>query len=247
MILDVLLMPRGLWLLRQHQKSLPATPQRIIQDLKRYPRLGPYRLLGAMQVDAELIELITRVEAMKPRVGLEIGTASGGTLYCWSHLVSKLLISVDLPGGAFGGGYEFTRERLYKALEGNNPGLSIKFVRGCSAEPETLKQVAGILGEARLDFLFIDGDHALKGVTKDLFAYLPFVADGGLVALHDIDAHKSHPECEVNKLWDRIRSMWNGHDIIVNTNGAHLGIGWFIWRSEFTPSLNKLRADFEKS
>ncbi len=38
--------------------------------------------------------------------------------------------------------------------------------------------------------LWIDGDHSLQGVTEDLHDYLPYLAGGAIVALHDVDHRK---------------------------------------------------------
>lgn len=43
------------------------------------------------------------------------------------------------------------------------------------------------VGQA-IDLLIVDGDHTLPGVTRDLDAWLPHMAKGGIVFLHDYDA-----------------------------------------------------------
>lgn len=39
-----------------------------------------------------------------------------------------------------------------------------------------------------LDFIFIDGDHSLEGITLDWTLYAPKVAQGGFMLLHDTSA-----------------------------------------------------------
>jgi len=59
------------------------------------------------QVEEEIIHLLTLLRNLHPEAVLEIGTAGGGTLYLFSKVASShaLILSVDLPGGPFGGGY----------------------------------------------------------------------------------------------------------------------------------------------
>lgn len=39
------------------------------------------------------------------------------------------------------------------------------------------------------DFLFVDGDHSIRGVLNDLDKYVPKIKKGGIVAGHDIGLH----------------------------------------------------------
>lgn len=44
----------------------------------------------------------------------------------------------------------------------------------------------------RFDFVFIDGDHTLQGVSEDLAAWYPLVRDGGLLCGHDWAKRTDH-------------------------------------------------------
>src|SRR3954452_12659476 len=70
------------------------------------------------QVRAEVRELLQMIELSKPRVVLEIGTARGGNLFLLARAAppDSLIVSVDLPGGEFGGGYPRAREPLYMSF-----------------------------------------------------------------------------------------------------------------------------------
>jgi predicted O-methyltransferase YrrM len=138
------------------------------------------------QVRREIRELLTLLQAEPPRRVLEIGTANGGSLFLWTHFGGPevRVISVDLPHGAFGGGYPAWKVPVYKAF--TRPGQSIRLVRGDSHRPETVAQVERLLDGDQLDFLFIDGDHSADGVRRDFETYSRLVRPGGLVGLHDI-------------------------------------------------------------
>jgi len=59
------------------------------------------------QVKEEISDLLKILARRKPKSILEIGTAGGGTLFLFSRVSSPdaIIISIDLPGGQFGGGY----------------------------------------------------------------------------------------------------------------------------------------------
>jgi len=59
------------------------------------------------QIREEILELLRILKSLKPRTILEIGTARGGTLFLFTQVAKPdaIIISIDLPGGPFGGGY----------------------------------------------------------------------------------------------------------------------------------------------
>ncbi|MEM4674909.1 MAG: class I SAM-dependent methyltransferase, partial [Nitrososphaerota archaeon] len=89
-----------------------------------------------------------------------------------------------MPGGPFGGGYPEWRIPLYKSFA--KEGQRIHLIRADSHDPKTLEIVKRILGDGKLDFLFIDGDHTYEGVKRDFEIYSPLVRRGGIIAFHDI-------------------------------------------------------------
>jgi predicted O-methyltransferase YrrM len=160
---------------------------------------------GAMQKPAELSSLLRLLRDRPPRTIVEIGTAAGGTLYAFCQVAAKgsLIISIDLPGGEFGGGYG--EEQIPGMQAVARKDQSIHFLRCDSHEASTLQAVLAILASRSVDFLFIDGDHSYEGVAKDFEMYGPLVADGGVVAFHDIVPHPKLPECEVDRFWDGVK------------------------------------------
>ena len=138
------------------------------------------------QVRSEIAAFLRLVGELRPRRVLEIGTAFGGTLYLLAQAAADdaVLVSVDLPRGAFGGGYPPWRRRLYRAFAAR--GQRVVLVEGDSHSQETAQRVRAALGPTPLDVLFVDGDHRYEGVAADLALYAPLVHERGLIALHDI-------------------------------------------------------------
>src|SRR5450432_3975387 len=86
-----------------NRRTLPLIdrPQEMIRETIKYCD----GFLQPTQVEQELVHLLEDVRTLKPRRVLEIGTNKGGTLYFWTRLAQPdaILISIDLPGGKFGG------------------------------------------------------------------------------------------------------------------------------------------------
>jgi hypothetical protein len=84
-------------------QSYPAFWERGFRDSVRLARAAQAR--GAMQKLRELAPLIAVLRRRSLSVVVEIGTARGGTFYAWCKLAEPdaLLVSIDLPGGSFGG------------------------------------------------------------------------------------------------------------------------------------------------
>jgi len=177
------------------------------------------------QVRYEITKLLELVAGLKPRVVLEIGTAEGGTLFLFTRVAKPdaTLISVDLPGGPFGGGYPKWKIPLY--LSFTKCSQKVHLIRRSSHEPQTLEEVKGILGAEKVDFLFIDGDHSYEGVRKDFEMYSPLVGKGGIIAFHDIVPGPSENVGGVPKFWNEIKHDFNCREIVSDWRQGGYGIG----------------------
>ncbi len=186
---------------------------------------GWYGKLKPSQVKYEISELLNYYEGLKPKNILEIGTHNGGTLMLFTKLAEKnaKIISVDLPGGGFGGGYSPIRVPLYRSFVGK--GQEVHLLRLNSHENETKLRVKDVLNGDQLDFLFIDGDHSYQGVKQDFDLYFPLVREGGIIALHDVAPHKKESGCEVDRFWNEIKDNFSTKEIIENKNQGWAGIG----------------------
>lgn len=215
------------------------------------PGVWPYHL-KAMQLKDELTELSTLVKKHDPETVLEIGTANGGTLYTWCKYLETVsdIVSLDLPGGDFGGGYPKRKQQIYNAFSGEK---DTHFVRADSHSEQTLKNVRSIIENesygGTVDFLFIDGDHTYEGVKTDFEMYGELVSEEGIIALHDIVEHpddratvtemrdksvaeprylkwgRNHPSVNVNKFWNELQDKYSTMEIIAHQKQTWGGIG----------------------
>jgi len=193
-------------------------------------------LFKPIQIPTEISAFVKIVQSIKPRYILEIGTARGGTLLLWTRVGSEdaTIISIDLPGGSFGGGYPFLRRFVYIAFRRGRQKIIL--IRGDSHDPRTLEKCERILRGNKLDFLFIDGDHSYEGVRRDFAMYSPLVRKGGIIAFHDIipdhftrfGIRSCSTTGGVPKFWEDIKHDYKHLEIVQNYEQDGYGIG-IIW------------------
>jgi predicted O-methyltransferase YrrM len=176
------------------------------------------------QFEQEITELLTILAKRRPTLIMEIGTASGGSLFLFSKISSPnaIIISIDLPNDKFGGGYSEPRILYYKSFATHNQKMHL--VRKNSHLPSTLGTVKNILNTRKLDLLFIDGDHTYNGVRKDFEMYGKLVKHGGIIAFHDI-CPSPITGCGVNRYWNEIKSNYSYAEIVKDWKQGTAGIG----------------------
>lgn len=179
----------------------------------------------ASQIQGELAALGKILQRLRPKAALEIGTWNGGTLYILTRLADPraTIISVDLPGGGFGGGYSAGRAWLYRRMA--RRGQRVHTFRGDSHSDGIFSRARGALQKQPLDYLFIDGDHTYEGVKRDFELYAPLVRDGGVVALHDIVQGPPENVGGVPTLWNEVKSRSRHIEIVQDREQKGYGIG----------------------
>ena len=178
------------------------------------------------QVRPEILQLMSLVAKAHPRSVLEIGTASGGTLFLLAQCagVDARIISIDLPGGLFGSGYPTWKIPIFKSF--CRETQSMLLIRGDSHDKEVVKAVKSHL-DIGLDFLLIDGDHRYSKVKQDFELYSPLV-EHGMIAFHDVAALSPDSGCEGHKFWDEIKNSYKHVEIVENWNQGWGGFGIIV-------------------
>ncbi|MCL4837567.1 MAG: class I SAM-dependent methyltransferase [Thermoanaerobaculia bacterium] len=215
------------WLLRE----MPGLAAEKVIDVLVNKRLGEAQPVFSMQRPAEIGPFLAQVEERRPRVVMEIGTASGGTLLLLARVAAPdaALISLDLPGGRHGGGYSALRRPLYRSFA--REGQEIVLLQGDSHSKEMRVRVERALAGRPIDVLFVDGDHTYEGVRQDWLDYGPLVRPGGLVAFHDICPIPELPDVGVWRFWRELRMTEAVGEYIENDTQPGFGIGVFEVRS----------------
>ena len=205
-----------------------------------YRSRGFYKIITPLQTPSEFELLYREIIKIKPKSTLEIGTAQGGTLYLWCQACASnaKIVSVDLPGGKFGGGYSNERAKLYQAFARDKQELHL--LRENSHTESTQEKVKNIFIGENIDYLFIDGDHTYEGVKNDFLAYGKMVRPGGLIVLHDVMPAIHNPEIEVNRLWEQIKKCFSTKEYCFeDRKGRKLGLGLISVPEEGFPTINE--------
>lgn len=141
---------------------------------------------GANIAPADLRFLLPYVDAIAPKIIVEIGTFYGGSARLWqARYKPDVLITIDIKKRA---------EDLdwCHYLYGRT-----------SQHPETVAAVTNLLDGELIDFLFIDGGHHYLEVKQDFELYSPLVRPGGLIMFHDI-YNDSPGMVEVPRFWQEL-------------------------------------------
>jgi cephalosporin hydroxylase len=175
-----------------------------------------------IQIREEIIEALEQVHQLRPRYIVEVGTAGGGTMLLWLRVAhpEATIVTIDLPGGDFGGGSSKLRVPLFRRL--GLPGQTIHLIRGDSHDPATAEQTRTYLNGNAADFLFIDADHTPAGVRADYAMYSPLVRTGGMIAFHDIAI--KNPEYGVKKLWEELSATMPSRAILGSPTAYGIGL-----------------------
>jgi predicted O-methyltransferase YrrM len=211
------------------QSLPPETPIEQVADVVVNRTHGANQPVFAWQKEKEILALLHRLQELKPRRILEIGTAAGGTLLLLTRVAAPdaLLVSIDMPEGGFGGGYNLLRAGLYKSFA--RSGQRIVLIRGDSHRQAVRERMARALGGEKLDFLFIDGDHSAAGSRQDFDDYAPYVRPGGLIAFHDIRPDAKGWSGEVHRVWAEVAAQFNGEELVDASGAEGYGIGLLRW------------------
>lgn len=177
-----------------------------------------------IQIREEIIGLLEEVRNLRPRYIVEVGTAGGGTLFLWTRVAhpEATIVTIDLPGGPFGGGSSPLRVPLFYRL--GLPGQKIYTIRANSHLQETVERARSGLGGHAADYLFIDADHTEQGVRADYSLYSPLVREGGLIAFHDIAILR--PEYGVRRLWTELKTEHRTREFLGQPLTYGIGAMW---------------------
>lgn len=210
--------------------KIAVLPEEIsATELLKIANSPEFSLIEPWQEPEEIIEVLKIIERNPPKNVMEIGTANGGTLFLLTRMAANnaSILSVDLPGGKFGGGYPEWKEPIYRSFA--KKGQTINLIRANSHDKETYTKVSSYLKNKKVDFMFIDGDHTYEGVKEDFNTYKEFLADNALVMFHDIAPHPN-PIYGVDKFWKEIKQEFENKEFVKDWYEGGRGLGLLTFK-----------------
>ena len=164
---------------------------------------------------------------------IEVGSAGGGSFYCWASVITDgPKISVDLnhgfglsdglPGANTMDNVAPASEAEFAAVRARNEKWRTLFnevitIEGNSMAPETVSAVDKVLQGRTVGWVFIDAWHEYFAVKEDLKNYSQFLHPDGYIGFHDINQDDS-----MRQFWSEIKSTYK--NTIEIMHGTGLGI-----------------------
>lgn len=224
---------------RQRDRQLVAKAEAFRRDLNAIQDLDAMaefvlrsRQFGPSQKATEIVALLRLLREIQPKYLCEIGSYKGGTLalFCQVSAPEAQILAIDLS---------FTAQQLKALPHFARPGQTVTLLKADSHASGTLSQVEHWLGSQQFDFLFIDGDHSLEGVSRDFEMYAPYTRTGGIIALHDIvpdyrtrfGTRTKYSTGEVPAFWAQLRqNQLKVKEFIEEQEQDGFGIGVIEWQ-----------------
>jgi predicted O-methyltransferase YrrM len=176
----------------------------IFQKIKEYQTIEGWLSIKEAVNLYRFVSKVKRPEA----VIVEIGSWKGKSTYCLAQGLSEgKIISID----TFDASGEPGSVELYQQQRGNIP--LVEQFKNNMRRLNVLKKIEILIGHSeqfakqfsKIDLLFIDGDHSIKGCESNFLSYSPALVSGGYLLFHDYDPARK----ELGPTWvieNRVRS-----------------------------------------
>ena len=146
------------------------------------------------------------VEALKPRVVVELGVHSGNSYCAFLQAIQSLGLMAQCYGIDHWRGDEhadYYGDEVYAELSAYHDPLYGSFSTLLRA---TFEDALPYFSDRSVDLLHIDGFHTYEAVAKDFADWLPKMSSRGVVLFHDINVRER--EFGVWRLWEEMAARY---------------------------------------
>jgi cephalosporin hydroxylase len=174
---------------------------------------------GLSQRKHEICMLWALFHFLQPKVIVEVGVAQGGTFASWCTLAppGATIIGIDQclddcrprPGdpvhpSVYNGPLRMSSQGggIYSLRKKDQTVIGIN---GWTHDPRVQAELAATLNGRKIDFLWHDASHEAGMTRADMVWMWPLIAEGGMIALHDI-MPSQNPQCNKSVAWEDMKT-----------------------------------------
>lgn len=161
---------------------------------------------------ADLEKLYGFLMKRRPISGMiEIGCLHGATLYTFADAVAKgsPIIAIDLFYIKHTQQVKSERKTRQTMRELAKEGHKVTLLKRDSRK--AVDEVKALLKGRTVGLLHIDGGHSYEVARSDFDKYLPFVAKGGVVLMHDV----MNENTAVPKVWAELKEQYGDRAVLL--------------------------------
>lgn len=182
-----------------HQSRPDAFPAGIVRPISFET---PDRLTDVISWHGHIPFAFWVIEALRPRVFVELGTHKGDSYCAFAQAVDRLGLgtlcyAIDTWRGDEHAG--FYGEEVFDELRQYHDSRYGRFSRLVRS---TFDDAVSRFGDGSIDLLHIDGLHTYEAVKHDFETWRPKLSNRGVVLFHDINVRES--DFGVWRLWDEL-------------------------------------------
>lgn len=157
---------------------------------------GPNQIFGEWKAYLQFLQGYCEKHGLTNPVVVELGTQHGKQKAHYQRFLDAFHVGIDIAG------------------KWSKPDIL-----GDTHSLETLKKLMAILGDRKINILFIDANHAYLDTLTDYLMYGPLTTD--IIAFHDIQHEKG-----IKQLWDEIRVSEKDNPNISFVDIGNWANGW---------------------
>lgn len=151
--------------------------------------------LENLELDQTILEKVKVIPKISTDgVGAGVGSVFGNLLSYLTEVSNSNILEIGC-GQSSGFIYPHIKSNDFYIIDTNKEKLDYVYSRFIQELPDKISQVKFVLndsrridlGDIKLDFLWIDGDHSLSAFINDFARFLPSLNIGGYVLAHDFN------------------------------------------------------------
>lgn len=157
---------------------------------------GPNQIFGEWKTFLQFAQLYFEKCGISKPIVVEIGTQNGRQKPFYEQFLDAIHIGIDISD-------KFSKPDIL----------------GDSHSPETMTKLKELLGDKKINLLFIDGAHTYRDALADYELYDSLTSD--IIAFHDI-----RHEAEIGRLWEDLRAKGKNKSSVTFMSIGAWGNGW---------------------